>query len=508
MKAIIFFGFTIALSLSHNSFAQSNTITDGLEWVGFSTVTQAQSPSFSGITCEGIQYTISTTSDLGFRQDTTMNPSPDHHGVFIPGAVTEPDTLMEVSITFNNPVLNFGMRITQFNEGSSNVPTDPIEYIYDITPPPASVNPAAGFGPLFYNGSVLTPSDGDINSDNDGGAWLRWSGEFTTVHFMYSREFPYKIILDTIQFECMCNPPVFPEITDTVICANEEITLDLTTPGYYYLWHNGDTTPVQTFSSTQEIWATVYYENCQTHDSMQLTVNPMPSYIQINDTIICEDSDLPINLDATNNPVYNWSNGTAGNSVLLTEPGQYSVVGSIGDCSVHDTFELQLYPGIDELDFESDLLKCTYKELLIGPETSIIQIIWSDGWQQSPRIVQQSGNYFFTAVTPCENEQFQIEVREQDCFCEFYLPNAFTPDNNSLNNSFQPQSVCIPDEFNLTIFNRWGEMVFVSVDPASGWDGTYRNNPVPDGIYNYSLSYKHPETSTYVQKSGFVTLIR
>ena len=64
-------------------------------------------------------------------------------------------------------------------------------------------------------------------------------------------------------------------------------------------------------------------------------------------------------------------------------------------------------------------------------------------------------------------------------------------------------------EWELKIFNRWGEMVHKSDMIENGWDGTYKGVVCPDGIYTYVFIYKscaNPYTAE--QKSGFVNLIR
>lgn len=62
--------------------------------------------------------------------------------------------------------------------------------------------------------------------------------------------------------------------------------------------------------------------------------------------------------------------------------------------------------------------------------------------------------------------------------------------------------------FQLEIFNRWGALIFVSNDPAIGWDGSYDGVVVQPGTYSYSLKYRLKNQSTMDFITGHVNVIR
>jgi gliding motility-associated-like protein len=92
----------------------------------------------------------------------------------------------------------------------------------------------------------------------------------------------------------------------------------------------------------------------------------------------------------------------------------------------------------------------------------------------------------------------------------FYVPNSFTPNGDEFNNSFVPvfTSGFDPFEFNLTIFNRWGEIIFESKDAEEGWDGTYNNKIVPDGIYTWTIRLKDNENDKKYTYTGHVNVLK
>lgn len=67
-----------------------------------------------------------------------------------------------------------------------------------------------------------------------------------------------------------------------------------------------------------------------------------------------------------------------------------------------------------------------------------------------------------------------------------YIPSAFTPDNNTVNDIWVPQGESIKD-FEMTIYNRWDQEIFYSASLTEGWDGTFKGKQVPQGIYIYSI---------------------
>lgn len=89
---------------------------------------------------------------------------------------------------------------------------------------------------------------------------------------------------------------------------------------------------------------------------------------------------------------------------------------------------------------------------------------------------------------------------------KIYVPNAFTPNGDGANDTFQIKGVFV-DQFDLTVFNRWGEAVFHATDPNMPWDGTLNGQPAPPGNYAYRLEIRDL-TGERIVKSGPFLLIR
>lgn len=85
-----------------------------------------------------------------------------------------------------------------------------------------------------------------------------------------------------------------------------------------------------------------------------------------------------------------------------------------------------------------------------------------------------------------------------------FIPSAFTPNDDGINDSFGVKGEGIQN-YQMLIYNRWGEVVYSSNNPVEHWDGKYKNEPAENGVYVYEVFAKgfgkHPKT-------GSVTLLR
>lgn len=100
-----------------------------------------------------------------------------------------------------------------------------------------------------------------------------------------------------------------------------------------------------------------------------------------------------------------------------------------------------------------------------------------------------------------------ISVREE---LLYYIPNAFTPDGDEYNQVFLPvfESGFDPHDFNCTIFNRWGEVIFESHDHRVGWDGTYHGILQPPGTYIWKIDFGMEYDDSRKVITGYVSIIR
>ncbi|MNU60174.1 PKD domain protein [compost metagenome] len=109
-----------------------------------------------------------------------------------------------------------------------------------------------------------------------------------------------------------------------------------------------------------------------------------------------------------------------------------------------------------------------------------------------------------TDANGCKYTNWKLIVIPEQVY--IYVPNAFTPDGDEHNNYFEARITGV-NELEVQIFNRWGEQIFRSVNPDFKWDGTYKEQRCPDGIYSYVITYT-PLTGPRNTIKGHVSLLR
>lgn len=138
-------------------------------------------------------------------------------------------------------------------------------------------------------------------------------------------------------------------------------------------------------------------------------------------------------------------------------------------------------------------------------------------WEYSPYLSCLNCN--FPIANPPENTTFYASIVSPDGCSEtdsvrvsvrglIYVPNAFSPDDDGLNDIFKAEGVDI-SEFHMEIFDRWGKLVFTSEDISHGWNGSFRSNGYfcsPD-VYQYKIVATENQGNLFELK-GHVTLLR
>ncbi|HVG17303.1 MAG TPA: gliding motility-associated C-terminal domain-containing protein [Chitinophagaceae bacterium] len=98
-------------------------------------------------------------------------------------------------------------------------------------------------------------------------------------------------------------------------------------------------------------------------------------------------------------------------------------------------------------------------------------------------------------------------IEFKDCNLIRFLPNAITPNNDNLNDCFGVKNWPTTSSFELSIFNRGGELVFKTSNPLECWNGEFRNHLQPSGTFVYLIK-ANTTTCGPVSSKGTVTIIR
>ena len=114
-------------------------------------------------------------------------------------------------------------------------------------------------------------------------------------------------------------------------------------------------------------------------------------------------------------------------------------------------------------------------------------------------------------VNGCASPQEQTTITIVQCPQELlYIPNSFTPDGNEFNNTWKPIVTSGFDNtsYRMTLYDRWGEVIWESRDINEGWDGTFNNSIVPVGSYVWTVELKALKTDYRQIVSGSVNVLK
>lgn len=115
-------------------------------------------------------------------------------------------------------------------------------------------------------------------------------------------------------------------------------------------------------------------------------------------------------------------------------------------------------------------------------------------------------HYVVTDSHHCMDEGY-ADISKDWRECGVFVPNAFSPNRDGLNDEFRVKLLDDVSEYRLSIYSGWGAPVFESSNPEGGWDGTRRGEMLPTGTYIWSLVYTNSKKQP-MKQTGTVTLVR
>ena len=247
------------------------------------------------------------------------------------------------------------------------------------------------------------------------------------------------------------------------------------------------------------------YLGCDSIIKTRLTINPLPTPELGDDKRICF-GDLLI-LDPGNFNHYLWQNGDTTRRFRTNQIGSYSVtVTNQFGCKAADTTDLvEIFPlPLNFLPKDSTLCRGNVLQIKVpGFET----YRWSTGSLGNTINISQSNLYILNVkdTNNCKGAD-SINVLFKNCI-NLQMPNAFTPNADRTNDVFKPYVPAPVTDFQMRIWNKWGELLFESYDYRKGWNGTYKGIAQPMDTYVYMVTFKDVD-GIKVSKKGTFILIR
>jgi len=361
------------------------------------------------------------------------------------------------------------------------------------------------------------------------------------------------------------NPLVVTGGLDQIICAGETATITATASvgagnggPYTYTWDNslgqGQTQAVSPTIPGTHPYIVTLDDGCTfplATATVMVTVNPLPVInFMVDDTNACESAgqlftfyNIPGPTDSTLTWDFGDGQGIAGlatnfdpNVDTVTHfypaaPGVYDVTLTVttdsiaGNCS--NSLTKPAYITIFQNPI-ADFLITPNPTTMFDPvfgfvdqsvafSPPIMSYAWDIAGIDSATgsnfiytFPEDTGNYNITLtvtdVEGCKNTITQIAIVTGEF--GIYVPNAFTPDFDGLNDGFFPTGFGIAEqEYVFLIYDRWGEKIFESHKKFEPWNGTYKNKLVPNGVYVWKLNFNDLDGDNQ-SRIGHVTIVK
>ena len=361
---------------------------------------------------------------------------------------------------------------------------------------------------------------------------------------------------DTLSVTVSLFPPILTTANpDIVVCPGDLGSIGVQANGgiggtYFYEWAdaqgnvvgNGSDINVLSTSSPQVFYVTVT-DNCETPatiDEVEVTWYSEPVVLFEADTV---DGCYPVNatFNNTTNPsmvsscFWNFGDGntssicgTVSNTYVI--PGSYTVDlivtspdGCVSNTTTTNMITVYDYPTSYFLSDPNptDVLNPTVN-FTDSSSSDVVSWYWSFGengelgnsTETDPSLIfpdAEPGTYPVELITSNVNgcldtSMFYVVVNG---VYNFYVPSAFTPDGDGINDYFFPLGESVSEEgYELRIFNRWGDVVFFSEEMSVKWDGTYQSGPAELGVYVWIVKTVDGITGEFREYTGHVSLIR
>ena len=298
--------------------------------------------------------------------------------------------------------------------------------------------------------------------------------------------------------------PVFTLGNDTAVCDGKTLALNVSVPGASYQWSDGSTSNQYLVKLPGTYWVVVNDKGCSKGDSIRVTYKINPVVQLGRDTTLCE-GDIKILSIANPNAVYKWQDGSTSNSYTVIKQGLYVAVADIDGCTSSDSI-LVSYNAKPVFSLGRDTFICDGQSILLNPVVNgATAYRWQDGSVLSSFNVADTGKYILTVANECGTYTSSVLISRG--VCQLFIPSAFSPNMDNVNDVFRVKYPFPVKKFKLAIYNRYGQQVFESNDMARGWDGTFKGARQPMSVFVWVIWLTDIDGRDKTVK-GTVTLIR
>jgi gliding motility-associated-like protein len=437
--------------------------------------------------CQGTEYILpdgTVASQSGVYAVTVESPQ-GCESTIITTLTLQPQISVDFTPYADTVRICYGDTVTLTAMGAQLYNFDPNDYLIEVGTNYASAAPPASM--MYY-------LDGQTGSCADG---------------------------DSIFVEVIPLPVITATTVEDIICQGDSVLIQAYGADSYE-WYPAlgascadceETLVAPMESTTYQV--TGILNGCDAQGFITVDVASAPIAFIAPDTTICLEQS--ITLTASGGGSYLWDNGDETESITVspTEPSEYSVVVSIGSCVDTASIFIGVHPIPDVFAGYDTLI--TLGGVATLEATGALDYEWTPIEDLSCATCEITDASPLVTTTYCVEGTNEFGCKSTDCvdvqvnvLCDnFFIPNAFAPSKggHEANDCFQVFGTDCFETYTITIYNRWGEIVFESSNPKDCWDGTHRDKDLNTAVFVY-----HFEgvllTGDAFKKQGNISLIR
>lgn len=302
--------------------------------------------------------------------------------------------------------------------------------------------------------------------------------------------------------------------SDILICEGDSLRLKQFDTSYWrYTWSNGIDDHSVTLKTEGIYWLQVESNQCTNGDT--LVLKTIDCGIRAKNFCLGDSTIIELKTTDADSVLYSFGDGVTTLSKLntqhhvYTKGRDYNFDATLYKAGLNKTISLPIsIITVPNFDLGNAREVCEGYKLNPFIFDEDISYNWNDSIVTPTILVNQSGVYKLSINKGICTKTDSVSLKVSDCSCPVIYPNAFTPDNNNLNESFMPVADCELKDYELLIFNRWGQLIFTSKNINHGWDGNYKGKPAPNGAYLWMARYKAQFTGKTYNQKGSITLFR
>lgn len=287
-------------------------------------------------------------------------------------------------------------------------------------------------------------------------------------------------------------PPVEVVVADTIVCPGDFYRFNAQNSDAFIQWSTGDEGQYLNLDVPGIYFVKVTRAKCYDRDTFELRNYPH-EFALGPDLRYCNTIDTFLDISGKGFKKIIWNSEVSGEKYHLTEPGKIVVtLNNRFGCPESDSLWVYLFPN-PGLDLGSDTLVCLAINPVLDAGPGMVYYKWQDGKNERFYTVYDKGLYWVEVMDAegCRSRDSVFIDKNGDVFPSLvYMPNAFTPDGNRINDLYPDNKYTdIGTLYNVKLYNRWGERIAEFQSPNLNWDGNINGNPAPEGAYVYLVTW-------------------